>query len=133
MTFPVLTAIAAGVLLLLQVWAAVGVIRLRRSLRIDIGDGGHHHVGKAIRRHGNLAENSPLWLMVFGLLEAGGLMRAVIALLVGGFVLGRCLHLYAFSIPGAGGNWRVAGMVLTFITGAVGAILLIVTSVMKGF
>ncbi len=133
MAFPFITGLAAGVLLLLQIWAAMRVVRLRRSLRIDIGDGGQHHVGKAIRRHGNLAENAPLWLIVFALLEAGGAPRVVVAVLVGGFVLGRILHLIAFSRPGSGGYWRVAGMLLTFIPGAIGAIMVIVASLLKAY
>lgn len=131
MTFPIITALAAACLMLLQMGTALAVVRLRKSLQISIGDGGHAHVGKAIRRHGNLAENAPLFLILFALLEMGGTLHWIMVLLAGGFVLGRVLHIVAFSRPGSGGNVRVAGMMLTFGPGIVSAVLLAILALGK--
>ena len=131
MTFPVITALAAACLMMMQMATAIAVVRLRRSLRISIGDGGHSHVGKAIRRHGNLAENAPLFLILFALLEMGGTLRWIMVVLAGGFVLGRILHIIAFSRPGSGGNVRVAGMLLTFGPGIISAVMLAILALGK--
>jgi len=132
MIFPTITALAAACLMLLQVGTAAAVVRLRRSLRISIGNGGHEPLGKAVRRHGNLAENAPLFLVLFALLEMAGTAPWIMIALAGGFVLGRILHIIAFSQEtGHGGNWRVAGMVLTFGPGVVSALLLAVVALGK--
>ena len=68
-TPPVVSALTAGVLIVMQMALMLTVIRARRRNRQSLGDGGNPDMLLAIRRHGNSAENAALFIAGFALLE----------------------------------------------------------------
>ena len=67
------TALYAGILALLLMYLSFGVIKLRKSARISIGDGGDEALRRAMRVQANCAEYVPISLILIGLIEANGL------------------------------------------------------------
>jgi uncharacterized membrane protein YecN with MAPEG domain len=109
-----ITLTIAGAAAILHVWLSLRVSRLRRPLKIGLGDGGNEVLQRRIRAHGNFAENVPLFLILLGLLElatGGNLWLWGAAIL---FVLARLLHVFGMDRPGA--NWmRVSGVVISWL------------------
>lgn len=97
MIFPIITASAAAVLALLQTYLmlSVGMTRLRTG--IGIGDGDQEPLALLIRRHGNLTENAPIFLIVLGLLEVAGGVSWAITTLASTFIVARLAHALALS------------------------------------
>jgi len=96
-----ITLTIAGAAAILHVWLSLRVSRLRRPLKIGVGDGGNDVLMRRMRAHGNFAENVPIFLILLGFLElaTGGnlwLWGAAIA-----FILARILHAFGMDRPGA--------------------------------
>lgn len=89
-----ITPIYAAVNILLVVGLTYLVVHHRIGKRISVGDGGHDDLTRAIRAHGNLAENAPLALLLFALLEWNGLPHWQLHLLGAAFTLSRLSHAY---------------------------------------
>ena len=64
-----ITLTIAGAAAILHVWLSLRVSRLRRPLKIGVGDGGNEVLLRRMRAHGNFAENMPIFLILLGLLE----------------------------------------------------------------
>jgi uncharacterized membrane protein YecN with MAPEG domain len=111
-----ITSFYAALLALLFVALSVRTLRLRRRLRIAIGDAGNPQMLRAMRVHSNFAEYVPLSLIALLLLE----MQGAVAWLVHGLGLcllcGRLAHAYGVSQPNETFRFRIAGMALTFAT-----------------
>lgn len=97
MTFPVITALTAATIACLQIYLMmrVGFTRLRTG--VGIGDGGQDSLALAIRRHGNLTENAPLFLILLGLTETAGGISWLVGLLGAGFIIARLAHAIALG------------------------------------
>ena len=67
-----ITLTIAGAAAILHVWLSLRVSRLRRPLKIGVGDGGNEALLRRMRAHGNFAENMPIFLILLGLLELAG-------------------------------------------------------------
>jgi uncharacterized membrane protein YecN with MAPEG domain len=76
--FPYYTAIFAAVLGFLGVLLTANVIVNRVRAKVDVGDGGVAALAQAIRAHGNFAEQTPLALLLVGLVEAFGYLSSVV-------------------------------------------------------
>ena len=126
---PIVSGIAAGVLLIIQIALMSAVIRLRMRDRQSLGDGGHPELLRAIRRHGNFAENAAIFAVCFGLLEMLGEGRTMMVVLCTGFVIGRLLHALGLSQSSTVNNLRKSGTVLSALVGLVAAVRLIVIGV----
>lgn len=126
MTFPIITATAAACLMLLQTWLALSVSLARRRLKLGIGDGGDAEMARLVRRHGNLAENAALYIVVFALLEMGGGARLLVAALAALFVAGRVLHAVGMTVSSGASQPRAVGALLSYITGFAAGISLLV-------
>ena len=104
-----ITLTIAGAAAILHVWLSLRVSRLRRPLKIGVGDGGNEVLARRMRAHGNFAENMPILLVLLGFLElatGGNLWLWGAAIL---FVVARILHAFGMDRPGA--NWmRVIGI-----------------------
>ena len=104
-----ITLTIAGAAAILHVWLSLRVSRLRRPLKIAVGDGGNEVLARRMRAHGNFAENMPILLVLLGFLElatGGNLWLWGAAIL---FVVARILHAFGMDRPGA--NWmRVIGI-----------------------
>jgi len=109
-----ITLTIAGAAAILHVWLSLRVSRLRRPLKIGIGDGGNEILHRRIRAHANFSENVPLTLVLLGFVElatGGNLWLWGAAIL---FILARIAH--AFGMDRAGANpLRVGGIGLSWL------------------
>jgi uncharacterized membrane protein YecN with MAPEG domain len=110
---PVVSALTAGVLIIGQIGPLLIVVLMRRGLRQALGDGGQPIMLRAIRRHGNFAENAAIFLVALTLLEMFGAARWVVAWPAIVFVLGRISHAIGLSQTNTINIWRIAGIVGT--------------------
>ncbi|HWT11869.1 MAG TPA: MAPEG family protein [Allosphingosinicella sp.] len=108
-----ITLTIAGAAAILHVWLSVRVSRLRRPLKIGVGDGGNEVLARRMRAHGNYAENMPILLILLGFTElatGGNLWLWGAAIL---FILARIAH--AFGMDRAGANpLRVGGIAISW-------------------
>lgn len=104
-----ITPIYAAVLSLLIVWLSLNVVKLRRSGRVVLGDGGNPDLQVAIRAQGNATEYIPISLILLLLLELS--KGNALMLHIGGIAL-RSLHAYGLTTGNI--KLRVSGMAFTF-------------------
>jgi len=105
---------------------SVRTVRLRRSLRIAIGDSGNERMIRAMRVHANFAEYVPLSLLLIFLVEAQGASSLLVHGLCFCLLVGRLSHAFGVSQTRENYKYRVAGMTLTFVTlGTAAAYLLV--------
>ncbi len=109
---PTYAAIAA----LLYVYLSFRVIGGRRDTSTSLGDGGDDGLRRAIRVHGNFAEYVPMILILMALAELQSVSGIFIHVLGALMLAGRISHAYGLLGGRARSNFRVAGMILTFIT-----------------
>lgn len=112
---PTILPLYAGLLGILFLALSVNVIRLRRRLRISLGDGGGQHLARQIRAHGNFVDYVPLVLALLLLAELGGTRPWLMHLLAASLLAGRLLHAWCFVFAGGAAGLWVAAMTLTFI------------------
>jgi uncharacterized membrane protein YecN with MAPEG domain len=104
----------AAVLALLFVGLSVRTLRMRRALRVAVGDGGHPALLRAMRVHANFAEYVPLTLLLLFFAESAGARPVALHVLCVLLVVGRCLHAYGVSRVHEDFRFRVAGVAMTF-------------------
>jgi hypothetical protein len=119
MTFtpPYVSALTAGLLIVTQMVLMLSVVMARRRNRQSVGDGGHHELLLAIRRHGNFAENAAIFVAGFALLELVGGSRTTLAIMCTAFVLGRMSHAIGLSMKQTVNPFRVGGAAMTAFVG----------------
>jgi uncharacterized protein len=122
---PIVSAITAGVLILGQMALVFAVAGLRRKVHQSLGDGGDPALTRAVRRHGNYAENAAIFVICLALLEMMGALRWFVVGLAAAFVLGRALHAIGLSQEKTANPWRVAGVLVTVAVGVVLGVRLI--------
>ena len=125
MTYPYITAVTAGLLLLLQMALAFTVSGSRGKTNTWIGDGGNVALQRGARRHANLAENAGIFVVGFGLLELSRSSHALLVALCIAFVLARFLHAAGLSSPDTNNALRLLGGVGTYLIGFVLAVSLV--------
>jgi uncharacterized membrane protein YecN with MAPEG domain len=106
----------AALLALLFVALSVRAIRLRRSLRIAIGDSGDERMLRAMRVHANFVEYVPFGVLLLFLVETRGANPLLVHGLCLCLLVGRLAHAYGVSQPRENFRYRVFGMALTFTT-----------------
>ena len=129
-----ITPIYAGLAALLFVFLSVRVIRSRRFAKTGIGDGGDRTLQRAIRAHGNFAEYAPMVLILMALAELQD--KSIYSLHFIGIVLlaGRAIHAYGVSQEPEQLNFRVTGMMMTFVALVSGALVnLGITGLLSAF
>jgi uncharacterized membrane protein YecN with MAPEG domain len=107
-----ITLTIAGAAAILLIWLAARVSRLRRPLKIGLGDGGNEMLLRRIRAHANYAENMPIFLILLGLLELAGGDRRILWAVAIAFILARIAHVFGMDAPSRL-RLRVAGMVVS--------------------
>jgi uncharacterized membrane protein YecN with MAPEG domain len=117
LTIPAVSALTAGILIVLQMLLLLTVVLSRRSNRQSLGDGGNADMLRAIRRHGNLAENAAIFVVCAALLETLGESRTTMEILCGVFVLGRVSHAVGLSFVREVNVFRFVGTVATVFVG----------------
>jgi uncharacterized membrane protein YecN with MAPEG domain len=123
---PSVSALAAGVLIILQMLLLLFTARGRQRARQSLGDGGDEDLTRAVRRHGNLAENAAIFLICAALYEMMGGERMWVEVLCGAFVIGRLSHALGLSMKNTVNVFRLLGVALTVAAGvAVGVRLVL--------
>lgn len=109
-----ITMTLAGASAILTIWLAARVSRVRRQVKVSVGDGGNEALLRRIRAHGNYVETMPLTIILVGLIElAGGDNRILWAATIV-YILARILH--AFGMDGDHRlRLRIIGMILSTI------------------
>ncbi|MEM1053381.1 MAG: MAPEG family protein [Pseudomonadota bacterium] len=102
MEFPIVTATAAGAIIILQQILMLSTGTHRFKTNIGVGVAEDRHLERKMRRHGNLAENSAIYLLVLAFAElynSGSTAITVFAVL---FVVSRAAHALGFmSLAGS--------------------------------
>lgn len=118
----------AALLALLFIALSVRTLRLRRHLKIAVGDAGNTQMLRAMRAHANFAEYVPMCLLLLALVELHGGRNAWVLHGLGlALLVGRISHAWGVSQEHENYRFRVYGMVLTFVTLAACAVFLLGT------
>ena len=128
------TSIYAVLSGLLMAWLALQTIKVRRAVKVKLGDNGNFELQSAIRAHGNFAEYMPITMILLFLLEYNGAPALTIHLIGTAFLAGRWIH--AQSLLKDEIHKRVVGMKFTLnilILLAVTNILLVIFKLIKPY
>jgi uncharacterized protein len=126
---PVISALTAGILILLQMLLMFAAANQRRVHGPAVGETTEPSTLRAVRRHGNLAENAAIFIASVSLLELLGGGRLWVEILCGVFLIARLLHAFGLSQPNTTNSFRVAGVILTALAGVTLGIRLIFLAV----
>ena len=129
LALPVVSAITAGVLIIGQMALMLAVAGRRRGARQALGDGSDPGLLRAIRRHGNYAENAAIFVAALTLLELLGAQRWFVATLAAVFILGRASHAIGLTQTNTVNAWRVGGVFANIGAGVVLGVRLILLGV----
>ncbi|KTC80585.1 glutathione S-transferase [Legionella cherrii] len=110
-----MTTITASLLAFAYIYLSARVINLRRKYKVRVGSNEFVDLEMAIRAHGNFVEYVPLTLILLFCAEANKANWMVLLALIFLFILGRIFHAYAFLAKEHQLQFRVRGMILTFI------------------
>lgn len=125
MTLPIISGYTAAFLGTLQILLMMDAGFARRKAGVILGNGEDEALLYKIRRHGNLSENAPLFLILLGFLEVSGAQQQHVLVLAAIFVTARLSHAYALSGPGNSNAARGLGAMGT-LAGVLGAAGLLV-------
>ena len=114
---------------MLVVMLSLVVIRLRRSFKVGVGDGGNRDLARAIRVQGNAIEYIPVFLILLGAFELNRGSAAALHAFGATFFTCRILHAWGLYGTGGASRPRVAGMIGTLTV----LILLSVANLLKLF
>ena len=123
---PHIVSLYAALLAFAFVGLSIRTLRLRKRLRIVIGDAGDTSMLRAMRVHANFAEYVPLALVLMLLVEAAGGAGWLVHVLGVALLLGRAAHAWGVSQVREDFRFRVFGMAMTFGVLLVSAIWLLV-------
>ena len=92
MTAPLITALVAATIIILQqlLMLTVGLHRAQAGIGVGVGD--DQNLERKVRRHGNLAENSALFIATLALAEMLGAPQAIVMGFGAAFVGARVFH-----------------------------------------
>lgn len=108
---------------------SVRTIRLRRSLKVAVGDAGNVRMLRAMRVHSNFSEYVPFCLILIYLVVQSGAHPFLIHALGSVLVIGRLSHAYGLSQEKENFRFRVTGMLMTFAVLLSCAVYLLMTLV----
>lgn len=117
-----ITSLYAALAALFFVFLSFRVIRIRRSERIALGDGGNRALLRAMRLQGNFAEYAPMVLLLMALAEFQGASGWALHPIGLTLLAGRTVHSLGFGREPERFRLRTAGMVLTFVAIISGAL-----------
>ncbi len=109
------TALYAAMFSLLFVILMLTVIKLRRSLKIGLGDGGNRDLQQAIRAHGNAIECVPIFLVMLAVFELNHGSVAMLHLFGVAFLVARIAHASGLYGSSGASRGRVAGTAGTMV------------------
>lgn len=109
-----ITFLYASLLAILFVVLSISTIRLRRKLKIGVGDAGNSKMLRAMRVHSNFAEYVPFALLLIYFVELNLGNPIFIHCLGLSLLSARISHAFGVSQERENFKYRVAGMVMTF-------------------
>ena len=118
-------AVYVALLTLLAVPLVFNVIRLRRSLKVGLQDGGNKDLARAIRVHGNFTETAPFAIALLLALPLAGASAWIVHAVGLATLVGRVAHAIGLSQSAGASLGRVAGMLLSLAALIVGSIALL--------
>ena len=118
-----ITALYASLLAVIFVLLSARVITQRRAAKVEIGPGESRELLRRMRVHANFAEYAPFALVLLGLAESLHVPSPLLHLTGLILVAGRYIHAYGLSPSPHIMRLRVTGMMLTFTSIAVSALL----------
>lgn len=120
------TPFYAALLALVFFVLSVRTLRLRRALRIPVGDSGDQHMLRSMRVHSNFAEYTPYAILLIFMLELSGGHGWLVHGLCICLLVGRISHAFGVGAIAEDYRFRVFGMAMTFtaMVGAAGNLLL---------
>ena len=126
------TAIYAAIIGLMLTMLSFNVIKARRKFSTGLGDASNPEMARHIRAQANLAEYAPIFLILLGCSEMGGMSKWVLHLFGLFFVAGRIMHAYSLVKAEKYENfkfaekptWRIRGIKCTLL--AIGLLSIIV-------
>lgn len=118
-----ITLLYAVPLALIFLTLTARTINYRRANNISLGDRGDSELMKRMRVHSNCAEYTPIGLILLGLNESADTPAYLLHAIGMALAAGRAAHAYGMSNSPQIMKLRVAGMVLTISSIAVGALL----------
>ena len=124
MTIPIYSAAAGAILIILQaiLMVMVGLHRVKSGVNLGVGE--DPALERKIRRHGNLAENAALFIVVLALAEMTIVPNNVIRIIAITFIVARLFHAIALSTEaGAQGTKSGKIFVAMRVLGASGTLL----------
>ena len=113
MILPITLTIAAAAAVL-HVWLSMRVSHLRRLHRVSIGDEGNRAVATRMRAHGNFAENTPIFLILLGLIEHARGSELWLWIVAAVYIVARLMHAFGMDRP-APNFLRIAGVALSWL------------------
>ena len=109
------TAGYAAILAIFFFILSIRTIKIRRAARVAIGDGDNRQLAKAARAHANFAEYVPICLIMIYFLEVTSTQSLAVHAYGLLLITGRLIHAFGISDVDENLNFRVTGMVCTFI------------------
>ncbi|BDX01481.1 hypothetical protein MACH16_02290 [Marinomonas pontica] len=120
-----ITPIYAALLVFLYIFLSFRVIKLRMKYKVGIGDGDHPLLTRAIRVHGNFAENVPFALLLLWMYESLPGAPILVHLMGALLCIGRLIHAYGVSQEKEPLIYRQGGMMITFFILCTTALLIL--------
>lgn len=130
-----ITSIYASLLALLLIVLSINVVKGRKKFAVSLGDSDNIQMRCRVRAQANLAEYAPIFIILLGFSEHNGLPVWAVHIFGLIFLIGRFMHAYSLlkeekydqfnklvAIP----IWRIRGMICTFISIGMLAIILLV-------
>lgn len=122
-------ALWSGLLILLMIILSGLVVRQRRRLLIGYGDGDAPELRGAMRAFGNAAEYAPAGLGALALMALLGVAPWLVHATGAVFFTGRAVHAFGLTRSLGATRARVVGMMLTYLSLLVMAVVLIAYAV----
>lgn len=126
----VIATVYVALLALLLMALSVRVMMVRTSAKVGIGDGGNHALLRAIRAHGNAAENIPIGALLLVAMAAMGFTALWLHVAGATLLVARLLHAWGLSQSSSVSFGRGAGVALTLAAICGMAIALLVKAAM---
>jgi len=126
-----IVAFYASLFALLFIALSIRTLRLRRRLKIAIGDAGDQAMLRAMRVHANFAEYVPLSLLLLYFVETAGAHPGLVHGLAFGLLAGRFAHAFGVSRSNENYRFRVFGMTMTFATLVIASVYLLYANTLK--
>ncbi len=109
---------------LVNIWLAMRIGRLRGSAKVSVGDGGNEALIRRMRAQANFIEQTPITLVLVGLVELAGKGGTWLAAAAALFIIGRIAHAFGMD------EGFKAGRGIGMLTAMLFQLVLIVVAVM---